>query len=391
MSALTALLLAGCVERQQPAPARQQAATPAPAARPTPQPAPTPAPDVLPMRELKETPAPAPTATPTPQPTPRPAPTPTPTPAPTAPPAPTAAPDAQAAEKPKRVEYAPHVTIDWTVPQVEVEARVVYREGPIELLLCSVGTKEHESILATPAKPSHVFEALGLIGIEPGSPPSYDPDSQQAIPATGQRVAIEIEFAVDGGKRNLAAHDWMILADSDAAMPAPRWVFCGSRKDNAGRLTADSEGTIICVVDFDTAIIGISEHHTADNDALWLKADPASVMPIGTVCTVVIRELDEAPMELTLTPENLFAWKERILTAEELDGIIRYRTRHNPDQEVILTEKPGEPNPFARLAAHAIIGSGIKRERMTANLLPPTPKPAPAEPQDASPAPPPDE
>jgi hypothetical protein len=288
-------------------------------------------------------------------------------------------------ERPKRAEYAPHVVIDWSVPQVEVAAEVVLCEGDLELLLCSKGTKEHESTLATPARPKHIFEALGLIGVTPGNPPAFDLDKREPIPAAGQRLAIEIVSQESAGKRVSAAHEWMMQKSSQQTMPAPRWVFCGSRVDETGRFAADSDGTIVCVVDFDSAVVGVAGNYTADNDALWLAADPHMIPELGTTCTVILRPLDEAPMELTFTSEGLFEWNDRVLGALELDEIIRERTRHNPDQTLVLTEAPGDHDPhFARFAALAIVGSGIKRENLKLNLLPrpeqaaqPTPAEAP--------------
>src|ERR1043166_8218583 len=43
--------------------------------------------------------------------------------------------------------FQPGVRIDWEQKAVEIDARVVLREGPLELFACSPQTKEHESIL----------------------------------------------------------------------------------------------------------------------------------------------------------------------------------------------------------------------------------------------------
>jgi len=66
--------------------------------------------------------------------------------------------------------FADGIQINWTRKQVEVEATVVLREGPLELLACSPNTREHESILVIEARPLHIFKAMGLIGLQPGKP-----------------------------------------------------------------------------------------------------------------------------------------------------------------------------------------------------------------------------
>ena len=72
------------------------------------------------------------------------------------------------------------------------------------------------------------------------------------------------------------------------------WVFSGSRKSGAGRFLADLDGTVICVVDFASALISIGAVHSADNEALWLEANTEAIPPIGTACTLVIAAQESA-------------------------------------------------------------------------------------------------
>src|SRR5262249_47527761 len=74
----------------------------------------------------------------------------------------------------KVVRFADGVTIDWGRRQVEIDSQVVLREGVLELLACSRGTKEHESILQVRAQPLNVYQALGMLGLPDGQPPRFD-------------------------------------------------------------------------------------------------------------------------------------------------------------------------------------------------------------------------
>ncbi|MCH8851940.1 MAG: hypothetical protein IID41_04735, partial [Planctomycetes bacterium] len=67
--------------------------------------------------------------------------------------------------------FMPGVRINWQEREVEVAGVVVLREGMLELFACSADTREHESIMRISARPAHVYQALGLLGLEPGSPP----------------------------------------------------------------------------------------------------------------------------------------------------------------------------------------------------------------------------
>lgn len=263
-----------------------------------------------------------------------------------------------------RVSFAPGIVIDWSIPRVEIEAEVALPEGPIELLLCSRGTKEHESVLVTDASPQRVFEALGLIGMTPGSPARYDEATGKSIPPSGDRVAIEIEY----NEQVVPAHEWVVSSDSLEPVGAIPWVFAGSNRIQQ-QFGADVDGTIICVVDFDTALIAPAESHSADNAELWLAVNRNRVLPKGAPCRLHLRPMPSGDvMELTVTPEGQFHWNKKLLTPIELDEIIRARVQRNPDQKVRLKAVPGTDPRLARVAARCIVGSGIKQQQLTLEL-----------------------
>jgi hypothetical protein len=276
----------------------------------------------------------------------------------------------QPAEHGKCVEYAPHVSIDWSVPQVEVDAKVVLRDGLIELLACSMNTKEHESILVTPARPLRIYEALRLIGLEPGRPVSYDAANDKAIPPTGQRLALDIIYHDENGEQTIVPHEWMANSKTLEPIEALPWIFTGSVRSD-GSFGADVEGTVACVVDFTTALIGLSTMHTSSDAELWLIANKTAIPKIGTPCTLVIRKLEDDPIILSLTPEGYFWWGDEILSPLELDDLIRRRIRHNPNQDVELSPMEGASDLFTRVAGRAIVGSGIKPDHITLHLREP--------------------
>ncbi len=316
----------------------------------------------------------------------------------------------------KRAEYAKDVVIDWNTKQVEVSAKVVQTDLPIELLLCAENTKEHESILVTGAQPKKIFEALGMIGATVGTPAAIDPATGKQTAATGQPLDIDIEYEADGKKFRQKAHEWMVDSKNKKPIGPLNWVFCGSRTED-GKFTADADGTIACVVDFSTALIGLAESHSASDAELWVLADKNRVPKVGTKCTVTIRPKqdsspspskttavaktdpahsdsaagDTEPIDLQLTPEGFFQYNDDILDALSLDALIKDRIKSNPAQKVSLTAMQVEPdavekmNLFTRLAGRAIIGSGIDQKNLTMTLLDEPPKSeSKVEPSDAS-------
>lgn len=305
----------------------------------------------------------------------------------------------QLASKAKRVEFAPHIIIDWSIPRIEIGAEVALSDGLIELLLCGRGTKEHESILVTDATAQRIFEAMGLIGLTPGSPVQYDEATESFLPPRGDRVVVEIEYS----NRVVGAHEWMHETKDNKPANPINWVFAGS-SDVAGRFSANNDGTIVCVVNFDTALIAPDALHTSDDSALWLAVNKQRVPSVGTKCRVFIRaatgavvspdvdrevattkvispdaetgnpdtgadDPDTGPMRLIVTPEGNFHWGDELLTPVELDGVIRKRIERNPEQPVHLSAIPGTDSRLARVAARCIVGSGIKQSNLTLELL----------------------
>ncbi len=202
--------------------------------------------------------------------------------------------------------FAPGVRINWQERAVEFDVEIVLRRGPLELLACSPRTREHESILRVRAQPMHIFQAMGLIGLEPGLPLHYDENHDRWIAPTGE--SLELEVCCRDGEQDSFAPVERWLLDVRRGRPPERldWVFAGSRTFDNGRFGADVDGTVICVVDFDTALIGLGSLHTADNEGLWLAANTEAIPPAGSSCTLLIRSASgkSSTVPSRPTPEN---------------------------------------------------------------------------------------
>lgn len=197
-------------------------------------------------------------------------------------------PDRPAEDADRRVEYAPGVLIDFALLRVELDAEVVLRRGPLELLACTPDTKEHESILRVRARPSHIYHALGLIGISPGHPARWDEKTSRRIPPNGQEISIALTWDAQAHREYIDAWKWLRVAGSDkSATPRP-WLFTASVRDPQGRLVADRDGTVITVVEFGTELVGLGEFHSPDDTELWLEAFTERIPPLGTQCALVL-------------------------------------------------------------------------------------------------------
>lgn len=198
------------------------------------------------------------------------------------------------------VAFQPGVAINWGRRQVEVAATVILREGPIELLACSPRIREHESIVRIEARPYHVYQALGLIGVTPGHPVRWDETAEKLIPATGEAVEVLIRYQRAGSPVTVSAWDWLAGAAAGPLELRQPWVFAGSLTGEDGSFGADFEGTVVAVVDFPTALLALGELHTSDNAELWLVPNTQNIPPEGTRCTLLLRAASDGATGLVL-------------------------------------------------------------------------------------------
>jgi hypothetical protein len=277
--------------------------------------------------------------------------------------APQMQPDVTKTPKPTdyRKVFAPGVRIDWKNRLVEVDATVVLREGPLELLACSPHTKEHESILAVRARPMHVFQAMGLIGLQPGSPARYDREHDQWHAPNGDALELRVCHGEDSARQCPLVEDW--LMDINRRRPPARvnWVFAGSRTLESRRFGADAEGTVVCVVDFDTALMAIGALHSADNELLWLVANTEAIPPVGTPCTLVIRSAAGRLIEVDVAADGGLRIKGRAVSPPSLVQAIRRETRDITGITFLLHADSGASAEKVQSAVDSLTGAGIDR------------------------------
>ena len=151
--------------------------------------------------------------------------------------------------------FQPGVRIDWPRRCVEVDGAVVLRSGYLELFACAGDFKAHESIVRVDARPLHVFQALGLVGLTPGRPARFDRATQRVISARGESVMVRVRWEAEGRTHVAEAHEWMKdLAANGPARPG-RWLFTGSMRLPDGEFGAETDGVLVATVGFPTALV----------------------------------------------------------------------------------------------------------------------------------------
>lgn len=222
---------------------------------------------------------------------------------PPAPPSPASAPESEHAAGELR-DVFPHVRINPAERFVEIDARVPITlddpEAPhvyLELIACIPDSKEHEVLVVSPARPSHIHAALLLLGLEPGEPSRWEPDPDgvlRPIPPRGDRVSIEFHYTDAAGQSVCATpSQWIVNLKTGAPLPDEDWLFSGSRMvERRGRelYDADYSGTLIGLCAFGTEVLAwphvISPESSID-EPIWI-ANAEAVPPLDTPVRVRI-------------------------------------------------------------------------------------------------------
>src|SRR5438105_5681545 len=211
---------------------------------------------------------------------------------------------------PKRVEVSKNVVLEIPAEgprRVRIAAEVVFREGPLEMLLCRKNTKEHESVLAADVDARDIHKALLAAGAKVGSPVKFQPKYE---PAKGSKILVSVEYTEVRGQRSevrgqksedkgqtkdgktvtVPARRWIRDMKSRKEL-AVDWVFGGSQffPDPAGKdkppLYAANGGDVICVSNFESAMLDLPISSTQLDAELQFEAFTDRIPPLGTKVT----------------------------------------------------------------------------------------------------------
>lgn len=231
--------------------------------------------------------------------------------------------------------FQPGIWIDWNTPAVHVTTRVVLRDGPLEFLACFAG-KEHESILRFEPPATQIYMALGLIGIEPGRPPTYDPNTGRFADATGDLLDLFAVWKDGDGPHRINALTW--LRDVEYARePLLRpWIFGGSRILPDHTLSADLTGVGVALVDFDDSLICYSRHYPSRYGALWAEAFTERIPPVNTEVRLVIEPADARPLCIRVDAHGIVWVNDRYCTRADLVDLLKLARRADAQRSHII-------------------------------------------------------
>lgn len=192
-------------------------------------------------------------------------------------------------------EIFPHVRFDKDARIVEIDGEVpIDCHNPktprvyLEVTVCTRNSKEHETLVVTDAKPSHVHAALLLAGCIPDTPGSWRMNGNDLvrIQPEGGRLGVMIAYTgADGLEVSAPAQDWVVNARGNARLSDEgpiAWIFAGSRMvQYEGReyYDADGTGTLVGLTTFGSETVALARVLSPDSqvdEPEWI-ADRAKV------------------------------------------------------------------------------------------------------------------
>jgi hypothetical protein len=180
--------------------------------------------------------------------------------------------------------------------RVLVNAVVCNRQTILEQLLTKKGGKEHEAILAADIDARDLHTVLMVAGAEPGSTVTYRPKFKAP---TGTAIKIFLEYEKDGKKVRVRAQEWVRNIKTKKELHTD-WVFAGSHLipdplDKTKKPTyAANLGDVICISNFDSALLDVPFDSPKDNDDLTFETHteriPAEKTPVLVILEPVLEK-----------------------------------------------------------------------------------------------------
>ncbi len=212
----------------------------------------------------------------------------------------------------------PGIAIDFEKRHVDVVAEVCLDQGLLELVACTKGTKEHESVVAIAAEPVHVHTALLLIGARNGNPAMRKPINEEQtrwmhVPPRGDPIEVLLVVTdADGKQTERPISDFISRSEGDPYMPYQEeetsaeqaedekkekfptvFVFAGSHliedEEHPPQYLAAQSGNIISISTFGDELLCLPEIQSHANAELSWEVDSTHLPEVGSKVTLRLR------------------------------------------------------------------------------------------------------
>jgi hypothetical protein len=202
----------------------------------------------------------------------------------------------------------PGLVINFRKRCVDVDASICLDRGALELIACTKGSKEHESIVAIQARAVHIHASLLMLGANPGNPAMQKPVNKQRtrwvhLPPAGDPVEVFLVFKNKKGKLvERPVSDFVAPCEGGSEKPGGdkkevrlphTFLFVGSllRSSRSGERTYMSEvsGNVISISTFGDELLCLPGVHGQQDGSLAWRIDATELPKVGTKVTLRLR------------------------------------------------------------------------------------------------------
>jgi len=188
----------------------------------------------------------------------------------------------------------PQVEIDTVKREIRVECTALAVEMPLEFFCVSAGGPDHEAVISTRAKPSHIHAGLIMLGLQAGSPMKYSEARKAWTAPFGPPVRIELSFNDASGKPvRIPAEQAVRSVKTRQPMPVTTWIFAGSQTRQDGQYLADLAGYVVSIVNFELSLIDVPRLVSSSNETLEWEYNPDVAPARGTPVTMILSPVGE--------------------------------------------------------------------------------------------------
>ena len=146
---------------------------------------------------------------------------------------------------------------------------------------------------------AQIHAALIAAGAKEGSPVRFAPKYR---PASGTTIKVSLQYQDKDKLVTVPAQTWIKNAKNNKTLESD-WVFAGSRlvtnpldPDGKKHYLAN-DGDVICVSNFETALLDLPINSPKDNADLFFVANTERIPPLETKVVVILEPVLEAKRE----------------------------------------------------------------------------------------------
>jgi hypothetical protein len=208
--------------------------------------------------------------------------------------------------------------VDMNEKKIVLDAIVSNYNMPLELLACSAGGKDYESLVVLKCKPRNIQTALMMFGLKEGEKPKKQ---GEIMKPTGDPVVIIIEWESKGKKFSYRAEDLIIDIRTEKPWPRVGWIYTGSTFEDeidydTGKPTgrqiylAEATKTIIATYHDPAAIMDNPTESGGFGTGTFYQPNKPLLPEMGTAVKVIIRVPTEKEIEeIKKAKEDVAKWE----------------------------------------------------------------------------------